>query len=143
MNSRTLLISLFLSLILITGCDGPAEQAGEDLDAQVTATQSEVAEIKQQITDHEQTIAQTREELAAGKEELAIAKKELEEMKLSRDEILQQMENLQEESKTESTPVMQQDVKEQSTSSLPAETGIKTPDESTNGVQQEKTEGEG
>lgn len=141
MNFRTLLISLSLSLILITGCDGPAEQAGEDLDAQVAAAQSEVAELKQQITDHEQTIAQTRAELVAGKEELALARQELEEMKLSRDAILQKMKNPQKEPQTESNPVQQDDVTEQSTSPASADTGTKTPDDSTNTLQQEADEG--
>lgn len=144
MKFRTLLISLFFSLILITGCDdGPAEQAGKELDTEVVAAREEVAELKQQITADQQTIKQTREELAANKEELTLARNELEEMRLSRNEILQKMEGLQERTMTESTPVKQQDVNKQDTLPLPEETGVKTPEESTNTEQQEKTEGEG
>jgi hypothetical protein len=41
---------------LSIGCDGPAEQTGEDLDAQVAAARNEVDNLKQQIEEYKQTI---------------------------------------------------------------------------------------
>ncbi|MGB3212510.1 MAG: hypothetical protein WBB19_17550 [Desulforhopalus sp.] len=102
MNFRTFLICLIL--VLIIGCDGPAEQAGENLDAEVTAARNEVAELKQQIEDYKQAIKQTREELAASKEQLTLAQKEMEETKMSRQKILKEMEGWQEKEQMGSTP---------------------------------------
>ena len=95
MNFRTFLNCFFL--IVLIGCDGPAEQAGENLDAQVATARNEVTDLKRQIEDDKQTIKQTRDELAASKEQLRLAHKELEITKLSRQEILQKMENVQKE----------------------------------------------
>lgn len=106
MNLRTFLICFILLMLL--GCDGPAEQAGENLDAQVAASRNEVADLKRQIEDYKQTIKQTREELAASKEQLTLAQKELEVTKLSRQVILQKMESVQEKAQIEATPLEEQ-----------------------------------
>ena len=119
---RTLMVCFFV--LFITGCDGPAENAGEDLDAKVAAALNEVADLKRQIENYKQTIKDTREELAASKEELAIAREKMEELKQSRQDVLQQIETVQNKSQTESNPV------DQANPSLPAKASEMTPAES-------------
>lgn len=121
---RTLLVCCFV--ILLAGCDGPAEKAGEDLDAKVTAGLNEITDLKQQIEEYKQTIKDTREELAASKEQLAISQKEMEEMKHSRQKILQQMETVQSKSQTKTLSAGQEN------ESLPAKAPLKTPTDSGN-----------
>jgi chromosome segregation ATPase len=124
---RTLIVCFFV--LFITGCDGPAENAGEDLDAKVTAALDEVAELKRQIEGYKQTIKDTRDELAASKEQLTIAQKEMEELKQSRQEVLQQMNTVQGRPQTEAVSV------EQENASIPATAPDKTPAESGNAGQ--------
>ncbi|MGB3222948.1 MAG: hypothetical protein WBB23_09115 [Desulforhopalus sp.] len=133
MNYRTFLICFFL--IWLIGCDGPAEQAGENLDAEVAAARNEVADLKREIEDYKQTIKQSREELAASKEQLALAQKEMEETKMSRQEILEKMESVQKEAQAESVPAGQGSSEEQMKSSPPSETLLEKPAEPRNTVQ--------
>ena len=130
MNFRIILICFFL--IFLTGCEGPAEQAGENLDEQVTAARKEVEDLKRQVDDYKQTIKQTREELADSKEQLALARQELEETKLSRQEILQQMASVQKKAQAEATPEGRQNTGEHNESSASSETLNKPPDETGN-----------
>ena len=134
MNFRIIMICFFL--ILLTGCKGPAEQAGENLDAQVTSARKEVADLKRQVDDYKQTIKQTRDELADSKKQLTLARNELEEIKLSRQKILQKMESVQKKAQAEATPEKQQNAGEHNESSSPSETQIKPPDKSGNTGQQ-------
>ena len=90
--------------MFVIGCDGPAEQAGENLDTQVASARAEVTELKQQIEGYKLTIQQTKDELAASKEQLTLAQKELEETKHSRDQILYEIEKLQQNPHAESNP---------------------------------------
>jgi chromosome segregation ATPase len=127
MIRKTLMLCFFV--LVITGCDGPAENAGEDLDEKVSAALNEVADLKRQIEGYKLTIKDTREELAASKEQLAIAREQMEELKQSRQEVLQQIETVQNKSQPESLPI------DQENSSLPAEASDETATESGNAGQ--------
>lgn len=137
MYCRTLVLSFLV--ILLIGCDGPAERAGENLDAQVGAARTEVAQLERQIEEYKQEMEQIREELAASKDQLGLARKELEEMKRSRQEILQQMESVQEMSKTGNFSPEQHNYEEQKQLSSPPQSGINdTPNGSSKDKEQEK-----
>lgn len=89
MNFKTFLIGIFV--LLLMGCEGPAEKAGEDLDAQVAEVRREVEFLQQQIENYEQIIQDSRRELESSKEQLAKSRQDLEETRQSRQEILQQI----------------------------------------------------
>lgn len=82
-------------LLLPLGCNGPAEEAGEELDEQVEQIRQESVELQQQISDYTAQIAQAREELKTTRSELQAAKKELAELRQQRDQIIAEMESLQ------------------------------------------------
>lgn len=84
-------------LFLLTGCDqGPAEKAGEKLDAQVSEARREVTQLQEQIKENQKEIENAREELQKLREEMIVAKKELEEARSHREQALQQLQPLQE-----------------------------------------------
>lgn len=95
MNFKVFLIGIFV--LLLMGCKGPAEKAGEKLDAQVVEVRKEVEFLQQQIENYERVIQDTRRELESGKEQLAQSRQELEETRQSRQEILQQIKRAQQQ----------------------------------------------
>ncbi len=93
MNFKTFLIGIFV--LLLMGCEGPAEKVGEKLDDQVAEDRREVEFLQQQIENYEQVIQDTRRELESSKEQLAKSQQDLKETRQSRQEILQQIKDVQ------------------------------------------------
>jgi septal ring factor EnvC (AmiA/AmiB activator) len=91
MNFR-MMILILLFLLPPAGCSGPAEQAGEKLDQQVSQARGRVKELEERIKENRLKIEETRKALAELHQQLEAAKQELEQTRQERQRILQEME---------------------------------------------------
>ena len=94
---RWKILLIVLVLLLPAGCNGPAEEAGEKLDAQVEKIRQETADLKQQMVDYRQQIKEARQELEATRKELEAAKTELVRLQQNREDIITEMQKLEKE----------------------------------------------
>jgi len=85
----TLIVFLFL---LPVGCDGPAEEAGEEVDETVEMQKEKLDKARDEIAEAKAEIKELQEELAAARRERDEAKNRLDESEQQRQRILQEIE---------------------------------------------------
>ena len=92
---RTILfrVTLILFLFLLpVGCDGPAEEAGEEVDETVEMQTEKLDKAQHEIAEAKAEIKELQEELAAARKERDEAQKRLNESESQRQRILQEIE---------------------------------------------------
>lgn len=85
----TLILFLFL---LPVGCDGPAEEAGEEVDETVQMQKEKLDKAQDEIAEAKAEITELQEELAEARQERDEAKNKLDESEQQRQRILQEIE---------------------------------------------------
>jgi septal ring factor EnvC (AmiA/AmiB activator) len=92
---KTVLVALLP--VLLSCCDGPAEEAGERLDSRVEQARQEAAELKLQVDKYRQEIDRARRELEETKQELESARAELKELRRNRDQVISDIQKLEQQ----------------------------------------------
>lgn len=92
-QKRTLvfLFSLFF-VVALSGCDGPAEEAGEEVDEAVQMQKEQLEETQEEIAEAKAQIKDLQEELAEARQERDEAKAGLENSERKRQRILKEIE---------------------------------------------------
>ncbi len=100
-------LSLCFLFLLLPGCDGPAEEAGEKIDETVEKQKENLEDAKNEITEAREEIEELKDELAQARQERDEAKTRLEEAEQERQRILKEMEQEQSDSGPQGEEEMQ------------------------------------
>lgn len=85
-------LSIFLLLTLTAGCDGPTEEAGENIDQTVEMQKEKLKEAKEEIAEAKEELQEQQEELTQARKERDQAMMKLQESEQERQRVLEIME---------------------------------------------------
>mgnify|MGYP001036180100 CR=1 FL=1 len=93
-QKRTLifLFSLCFFAVALSGCDGPAEEAGEEVDEAVQMQKEQLEDSQEEIAEAKARIEELKEDLAEARQERDQAKTRLEKSEQDRQRILKEIE---------------------------------------------------
>ena len=86
------LLALAFFIVLLQGCDGPAEEAGEEVDEAVQMQKEQLEDAQEKIAEAKAQIEDLQEELTEARQERDQARARLEESEQERQRILAEME---------------------------------------------------